>query len=345
MFCNNCGYFLDDKATVCPKCGESVSGAKSKPGKEKKPVKTAEEGKAKRKIKKPVIIGAVAIVLVVAIVVGIVLSSAVNPMTVYKAGKKTLYESDKFNITIVDSVNNETIYINADLGESTEDSLVEIKIKEGDAEPQLFFLSEDGMVTDSRSGKKIPTSEFIGAYNQTIEAMGLEIDLSSIIDEVINNKIDEGAVEKVYDKEASALLSIMFSTKFGQKIDFPDYYTTTQIIERFLKKGISDGTVSFDKIKSAHKGKTYAVTVESKALIDDFVAFAKQDKDLLPILQSYVDNDPNKEFKSIDELAAALIIDIGDLNPEETVTVEITMKSGKITHIKDKHLDITVETE
>lgn len=345
MFCNNCGYFLDEKAQVCPKCGEPVSDAKGKQSKAKKPVKAVGEGKAKRKIKKPVIIGAVAVVLVVAIVVGIVLSSAVNPMKVYKAGSKTLYESDKFNITIVDSSNNETIYINADLRESTDDSRVEIKIKEGEAEPQLFFLSEDGMVTDSRSGKKIPTTEFIGAYNQTIKNMGLDVELVSIIDEIINNKIDEGAVEKVYDKEVSALLSILFSTKFGQSIELPDYYTTTQIIERFLKKGLSEGTVSFEKIKSEHKGKTYEVTADSKTLIDDFVAFAKQDKDLQPILQSYVDNDPNKEFKTIDELAEALIIDIGDLNPEETFKVEITMKSGKITHIKDQYLDITIETE
>ena len=141
------------------------------------------------------------------------------------------------------------------------------------------------------------------------------------------------------------LLGINFSAKFNQTIELPEYYTTKQIAERFLKDGIGEDTLQIKKVKSEQKGKTYEITGKTRTLIDDFVALAKQDKDLKPMLQAFVDNDPEKKYKNIDEVAEALIVEVLALKLDEDIRMEITMKSGKITHIKDSHREITIETE
>lgn len=344
MFCNKCGYFLSEKDKVCPKCGEPVDGAKENPKKGKKETKPEKEGK--KKVKKPVIIAVVALVLVVAIVAGIVFAtSTISPMKIFSAAEETLYESEKFNVTIVDYDKKETTYIVADLGKDTSDTFFEVKRKQGDGEAKLVFCLEDGMVTSAKNSKGVAIEKYIESKTALLDDTDLDLDYLAMLDEVINNKIDKGAVEKIYNKDGRMLLGLRFSVKFNQNIDLPEYYPTKQIIERFLKDGIGDDTLAINKVKSEHKGKTYEITGKTRTLIDDFVAFAKQDKDLQPMLQDFVDNDPDKKYQNIDEVAEALIVEILNLKPDENLKIQITMKSGKITHINDGHRDITIVTE
>lgn len=347
MFCNKCGYFLSEKDKVCPKCGEPVDGAKGNPKKAKN-AKNAKESKKQenKKSKKPIIIAAVALVLVAAIVISIVaLTASVKPIKILEAAEETLYESEKLNITIVDNDKNETTYIVADFGKDTSDTLFEVKRQQGDGEATLVFCLKDGNVTTSKNPKEVPIKTYIESRAALFEDTELDLDYVAILDEIINNKIDKGAVEKVYNKDGRMLLGLRFSIKFEQDIDLPEYYPTKQIIERFLKDGIGEDTLNIEKVKSEHKGKTYEITGKTKTFIDDFVAFAKQDKDLKPMLQSFVDNDPHKRYKNIDEVAEALIVEILDLKPDENLKIQITMKSGKITHINDGHRDITIVSE
>ena len=344
MFCNKCGYFLSEKDKVCPKCGEPVDGAKENPKKAKKEKQPEKEGK--KKSKKPVIIAAVALVLVAAIVISIVaLTAPVKPIKLLEAAEETIYESEKLNITIVDNDKNETTYIVADFGKDTSDTLFEVKRQQGNGEAKLVFCLKDGNVTTSKNPKEVPIKTYIESRAALFEDTELDLDYVAILDDVINNKIDKGAVEKVYNKDGRMLLGLRFSIKFEQNIDLPEYYPTKQIIERFLKDGIGEDTLNIEKVKSEHKGKTYEITGKTRTLIDDFVAFAKQDKDLQPMLQSFVDNDPHKKYKNIDEVAEALIVEILDLKPDEDLKIQITMKSGKITHINDNHRDITIVAE
>lgn len=344
MFCNKCGYFLSEKDKVCPKCGEPVDGAKENPKKAKKEKQPEKEGK--KKSKKPVIIAAVALVLVAAIVISIVaLTAPVKPIKLLEAAEETIYESEKLNITIVDNDKNETTYIVADFGKDTSDTLFEVKRQQGNGEAKLVFCLKDGNVTTSKNPKEVPIKTYIESRAALFEDTELDLDYVAILDDVINNKIDKGAVEKVYNKDGRMLLGLRFSIKFEQNIDLPEYYPTKQIIERFLKDGIGEDTLNIEKVKSEHKGKTYEITGKTRTLIDDFVAFAKQDKDLQPMLQSFVDNDPHKKYKNIDEVAEALIVEILDLKPDEDLKIQITMKSGKITHINDGHRDITIVAE
>ncbi len=298
-----------------------------------------------KKSKKKLLIPLVALVLVAAIVIVAVSvgGSSVKPIKLYDAVKTTLFESGSISVTVNYKDSGESISSQATFGDSMDDSYFSSKYQKGGSASENIFLVENGIIKESvKTQKNKDLSDYIDEQVALVSlAYGVDIDVEKLINDVINGKIEEKELSKVYDKEIIPILETVYSQEVGQNVELPDYYATMNAVEKFLKKGIGEDTVVYEKIKSENKGKTYKITVDAEALAEDFATFAKGNRDLKPLLESLVAASKG-QYKDIDDLAAKMI---DEISKAEKIVFTVTLHSDRITYVAYDNIEIIIKSE
>lgn len=298
-----------------------------------------------KKNKKKLLIPLVALILVATIVIVAVSvgSSTVKPIKIYDAVKMTLFESGSISFTVNRKDSGESVSSKADFGDSMDDSYFLSEYKKGDSASETVLLVENGIIKESvKTQKNKDLSDYIDEQFALVGlAYGVDIDVEKLINDVINGKIEEKELSKVYDKEIIPILETVYSQEAGQNVELPDYYATMNAIEKFLKKGIGEDTVVYEKVKSENKGKTYKITVDAQAFAEDFATFAKGNRDLKPLLESLVAASKG-QYKDIDDLAAKMI---DTVSTADKIVFTVTLHSDRITYVAYDDIEIIIDSK
>lgn len=338
MTCKNCGGNLDSNAKFCIACGTPV------PPPEKK-----------KKKKAPIII-AIAVVLVLALVAGgVFIAFAGAPTTkVYGALKNTLFESSEYEIEFkfsdgADEGDEDNDWIKADikltLGDDVDSSVFDMTVTE-----QWKSLSYDeyGNLVDSRieqdeqsfvikNSKVYRNDEHDGDLNTLYEGLeeSLEyytdknIDIEKELNNLINGKIDEKALETLYNETIKPILEDLIKEETDESVELPEYKDVLgksgTLSDLFKNKDVQEA-LELEKIKSDLPGTTYEYTLDIQDLAEAVLNYAMEDKQYMEYLETIADY---CDFDDVDELVDEIVEEFDDYdNLEGTITI----KSNRITH-------------
>ena len=276
----------------------------------------------KNNIKKLVV--PVAVVLIVAIVLGIAASAKSKPMAAFDALKKTVFETGAVDAKLTQE---EQLIYSADVrfGEGVADSQFEIKMGE-----RIFSLSKGMIKIDGLNYGKVDDVLYQSEARAELEAYGINLDFLEVLDAVINEKIDEDEVEKLYDSQIVPNTEKEFKAYYEMDIELPDYEDTMKIVERFIKKGITDEALTAKKADSKEDGKTYSFAINVEQMAVCIGEFLKSDKQTRKILEKAVATSVDKEL-TVESFVDSLVKEYEGY--DEPITGQITIASGRITRV------------
>lgn len=281
-------------------------------------------GEAPKKFNIKKLLVPVAVVLVVAIVLGIAASAKSKPMVAFDALKKTVFETGAVDAKLTQE---EQLIHSADVrfGEGVADSQFEIKLGE-----RIFSLSKGMIKIDGMNYGKVDDVIYQSEARAELEAYGIDLNFFEVLDAVVDEKIDEDEVEKLYDSQVVPNAEKEFKAYYEMDIELPDYEETMKIVERFLKKGITDEALKVKKADSKEKGKTYSFTINVEQMAICIGEFLKNDKGTRKILENAVATSADKEL-TVEGFVDSLVKEYEGY--DEPITGQITIASGRITRI------------
>lgn len=266
----------------------------------------------------------VAVVLIVAIVLGIAVSGKSKPMVAFDALKKTVFETGAVDAKLTAE---EQLIYSADVrfGEGVADSQFEIKIGE-----RIFSLSKGMIKIDGMNYGKVDDVIYQSEARAELEAYGIDLNFFEVLDAVVDEKIDEDEVAKLYDSQVVPNAEKEFKAYYEMDIELPDYEETMKIVERFLKKGLTDEALTAKKADSKEDGKTYSFTINVEQTAICIGEFLKNDKQTRKILENAVATSADKEL-TVESFVDSLVKEYEGY--DEQITGQITIASGRITRI------------
>lgn len=224
-------------------------------------------------IPKKLILGAVAAVVVIAIIIGIVSSAASAPaMKVVEAAKKTLFDAESLTVNVAyiydgEEENKQTI--SCVLGKDFEDSM-------------LYCENENDYTTGIYEGKiyvpgdKEDFDDLFDEYDEFLDdEFDLEVSTKELADEIINKGIDEKAVEKIYNKTIRPAMEDHLSEEFDVEVELPEYDEFFKLVEDFAKDGLTEEALT---IESQGKNK-YSYKLDYCEFLLCLVDYADSDRD------------------------------------------------------------------
>ncbi len=268
------------------------------------------EVKEKKKLKMPgkkgkLIIAAVAVVLAGVIAFGFLTPGITNLATVlglssqmnevFEAAKKTVFESESFTVEIVETYREDEYYnyntesyepysyerkgvAYVEIGEDVDSTVamleISVKSSNGRTEKNKAGLV-DGKLYEAEYGEyEQDASDIIGTAEDELNyTYGAGIDLEDTINEILNGKIDENAIEDIFNTVIRDIIEEMMEDELGESMEIPEYKEFMKLLRRFFVKGLSKDSVEFKK-----NGDRYEYTVDVSDVIDDFAEFAEKDK-------------------------------------------------------------------
>ena len=337
MTCKNCGENLDSNAKFCISCGTPV------PPPEKK-----------KKKKAPIII-AIAVVLVLALVAGgVFIAFAGAPTTkVYGALKNTLFESSEYEIEFkctYDEDEDAEEYIKADikltLDKDVDSSVFDMTVTEqwndyyyddyyyDDAESNIVKNEQSLVIKDSKiyfDGEQEGTlKEYYGEIEEELEYYtDKNIDIEKELNNLINGKFDEKALETLYNETIKPILEDLIKEETDESVELPEYKDVLgksgTLSDLFKNKDVQE-TLELEKTKSDLPGTTYEYTLDIQDLAEAVLNYAMEDKQYMEYLETIADY---CDFDDVDELVDEIVEAFDDYdNLEGTITI----KSNRITH-------------
>ncbi len=276
---------------------------------------------------KLVIIPVVAVVLVAAIVIGMVVAFSANkPVAALNALKKTVFESGSLDATVY--IEGDKIYT-ADLefGEGINDSVLDITI-----EGRKFAIDNGNLKVNGQDLGDIDTiverMQQMGAASYGVETS--DLNLIDVLDTLINGKLDEKEFAEFYDNEVVPTFEKSMEESNDISIELPTYDQTMDMIERFLKKYLTDDALALEKVKSKEKGTTYEYTIYVDEMAACLGEFAKEDKEARALLETLLE-EGDSSYESVDEMVDDLVDEYSDT--DEKIRGEVTIASGRITRV------------
>lgn len=276
---------------------------------------------------KLVIIPVVAVVLVVAIVIGVVVAFSANkPVAAFNALKKTVFESSSLDATVY--IEDEKVCsADLDFGEGINDSVLDVTI-----EDRKIAIDNGNLKVNGQDLGDIDTiverMQQMGVASYGIETS--DLNLIDVLDTLINGKLDEKEFAEFYDNEVVPTFEKSLKESNDISIELPTYDQTMDMIERFLKKYLTDDALVLEKVKSKEKGTTY----EYKIYVDEMAAclgkFAKEDEEARALLETLL-KEADSPYESVDEMVDDLVDEYSEV--DEKINGEVTIASGRITRV------------
>ncbi len=246
-----------------------------------------------KKSKKPIIIGVVAALLVAAIVAVVLL------FVVPKLGEKSESEAKKEEKT-----QTATYEVDSPLGDVSaalqktlfENSGMEFIIKTdyeelygaigvGDSgkESGFYCIDSDGYgfgmadyvyYASWEPGDPMPDG-FMEDMSEEFKDAGFDIDLDKAIDDVLNDKLDREALEKIYNDNLSDI-EAMLEEKMGESITLPESDEIQQFFADFVNEGLTEEAISITESKDGDNTE-YEYEINLAELAKCAYEYAKDD--------------------------------------------------------------------
>ena len=304
MICKVCGTELNG-AVKCPVCGNPAEQASYEgpvvgqntfaagtPVMADAPVMAA--APAKKSSKK--IIGIIiAIVLVLGIaaaavfmIVGGVFKSDISK--VFGAVKKTVFDSSSMTVEV--KVAGETFDGKLVIGEGLSDTGFMLDMDEvaGAAEGEIYIPYQGTQdISDLEEG--------LEEYTELADEYGLDIDATDIAETLLNKKIDEDALAKLYDETLKPWAEEAIEDEFDKSVTLPTYERTMELVDEFLNYCVEEEAIKIEKSK-AEKGKQYTIDVKSEKVAKCLVSFCENTPELNDIMKAL---DLYEAFEDVDD--------------------------------------------
>ncbi len=325
MFCKNCGNTVSPNAKFCSVCGAVLSSESTTP---QPPINDtpcpppiilddpipprplhSPEPKSKKSKKLPIIIAVVSLTLVIAILAGVLaVAFTSNPLIkVFNAAKNTVFNSSEyqinFNYTEDDYFNNARISITLsdDINTSTLD----------------FYNSYSGYYsnyTDNimfKNGSFYADGEFEGYLSELLSEAEEDIiyyaphsfNLDTEINNVINGKIDENALEEAVNNLVIPTIENILLKESDIMIDIPEYDDIFNTATDLLKDKEIRNSIQVKKIKSDIPGTTYEYSIALPQFARAITDYALSDEQYYEYFNILSDGSPYELAEEIIEEA------------------------------------------
>ncbi len=382
MFCKNCGTQVADNAELCPNCGMQLGATQGASqefrtyspvwASQQSPVTAAPQPVAyaappvsapkKAKKKKPVLLAVIAIVLVAAVIFGIIGIAGNHPASkAFKAVKKTLFESSEITITVTSSGENSSpsggyswkdkSVIALIFGDDLNSSSLEAKntseysdseYGENTSEESYSFKNGKMYVNGEEMEGDVDTILFY--YEQMLSSeLGIDIDISEEADKLLNNKLDEEALEELINTYVFPELEKAIKEETGINVDLPEYDEVMKFIEKLLKDKDVRKSLGIKKGKSDNPGTTYSYDVNCGDFATAFFKFVQSKDEYNEYLELIVEVN---DYDSAEELIADVVEEAYE---SDNLQGTFSIKSGRITGFTyvegNSELSIVIESE
>ena len=277
---------------------------------------------------KAILIPVIAIILIAAVVITAVSLSASKPLAAFNAARETVFESSQLKVSFYFD-GKEANTIDATFGDDIDTSSF-VLTKKG---IEAYALKNGEIELGGRSIGKIDDiidrmqSMALSEYGAELGINTKSLDFIEIIDSLVNGKLDEEAFADFYDNEVLPELEKRISEEVDATVVLPYYEDTIKIVERFLKKGLTEEALTFEKIESEEEGMTYGYSLNVEELAVCIGEFAKSDKEVREILESIIEQG-DSGYESVDAFVADYVEAYDDA---DILTGEVTVDSGRIT--------------
>lgn len=329
MICKVCGNELGD-AKFCTVCGTQVTEQENASvWEDQAPVDAgvavaAKENPIKKFLngKNKLLVGGVAIVLVVAIVLGLIFGLQSKEVKIFNALRKTIFNSKSLTIEFDDEWEAKIAF-----GKGIDATAAEIE-----AYGQTIEI-KDGEVT-YENGTSEEISDLLADAQDYLDEYGIDVDLEAEIGKILNGKIDEKEFGKLYDSAIKPALEEAISENFDADVELPTYDKTIKLVKKFLN------SLSKDAVTTKKDGKKYKVTVKMADFMVDVVNFCKKNKDVANILKA-IDEDAYEDYAEMskDELKDEMKDDFGS----QKLKFEVKIQGGRITEFEADGVKIKIK--
>lgn len=340
MFCKNCGTQIADNAVACPNCGTQV-GVNQGASQEfrtyspiwanqqdavttpqpltyaQPPVNPKKGGKKK----KPFII-AIALVLVVAIVVGIIAFAGGNPASkAFNAVRKTAFDSSEITITLVGNTD-ENVILSLAFGDDINSSYFDEKVG------GVSYISlKNGKMYQMGQDMGVELETGLAYYDTMLSSeLGVDVNITEEINKILNNKIDEDALSELLDGIVLPELEKAIKEETGVNVDLPTYDECMEFIEKLLKDKDVRKSLNIKKAKSDNPGKTYSYDVVCGDFATAFFEFVQSKDEYKQYLDLIVEIN---DYSSAEELISSVVKEAYET---DNLQGTFTIKSGRLTN-------------
>ncbi len=386
MFCPNCGNQFEG-TSFCPACGSKVEQEATdmqqnmqqnvqqpqqfQPVQQNAPIMPPQgapesfqpmaQQPQKKNMKKILLISIPAVVVAIALVVGVVFAVfASNPrVAVLTALEKTLFEATdySFELNYDDGYGDISIEGSVAYGERLSNSSFYVTFNDGytntevvsnqgkvlacwqyddyDEEKYKLFIAADDIYNELiESPDKLdeyPFDEVIEMFdsNFCIEQEQLVSLATNIIS---GNKINEAAIEELYNTSGRELLSDAMDEK---EEDIPDYDTLRNLLADFVAKGISKEAVIVEKGDKTNGVTYYDITINASLLLSDLGAFLTDSKDA----EAFLATDAGDDLLEAIEESAEWYED------EDEIELQVGISGGFLTEVYYENSEWDYEVE
>lgn len=329
MICKVCGNDLGD-AKFCTVCGTQATSLEG--GSEfetQAPDMMGETAVAQKPNfiknimgdKKKLLIGAVAIVVVVAIVLGLIFGLQSKEVKIFNALKKTVFDSKSLTVSMGDSFKAKIAF-----GDGVEGTAIEIE--EGGEKYEI----KNGKI--EYNGQKENVSDIFKNFEAQLKELGIDINIEEELDKILTGKINEKELKKLYDSTIKPALEEALSEEFDADIELPSYDKTMKLVKKFLN------SLSKDAVTTKKNGKTYKVTVKMDDFMVELVEFCSKTKEIKNIVTA-IDNDDLTEYLEMDK--KELEDEMKDIFGSEKVKFEVKIEGGRITSFEYGSTEIKIK--
>lgn len=389
MFCPNCGNQFEG-TSFCPACGSKVEQEATdmqqnmqqnvqqpqqpqqfQPVQQNAPIMPPQgvpngfqppaQQPQKKNMKKILLISIPAVVVAIALVVGVVFAVfASNPrVAVLTALEKTLFEATDYNlefnysddyddmgfevsVAYGDRLSNSSFYCSFDDG-YTKSKVVSNQGKllacwqfdDYDEEKYKLLIAVDDIYNElMESPDKLDDEPF----EELIEVIDSEFNIEqeqlvNVASNIISgNKINESAIEEFYNISGRSFMSDVLDEK---EDDIPDYDTLRKLLSEFVAKGISEESVVIEKGDKKNGVTYYDITVNVSLLLSDLNLFLTESKDA----EVFLATDAGEELLEIIEDSVEWYED------EDDIELQVGISDGFLTEIYYENSEWDYEIE
>ncbi len=380
-FCSKCGAQMEDNNVFCSACGANVNEMIDN---KEETIPTVQENQffenaqsvvqPKKKSKAPLII--IAVVALIAAVVGVlfatgtfdkvlkdagIISSPANE--IFDAAKTTVFESQSLTVEVDDGYDNSKVQI------SFGDGVKGLKVyAEEDGEGMLGIY--DGISYEYHSGTRNIEETLYPNIENTADT--LDVEGADELDKLFNGKLNESVVKDIYNvglrDGIENYLKIMYlqglseeemmqyykQTEQGYTLDYenipvsvdlPDYDALMGATDEFLKNGLTEEAITFEK-----DGDSYEFTIDASEFLECLADFVGENETMKSLIEAYyevtkvvdtLEGDTDSEKIDIQKELRML----ADECREENIKFdcEATIEDGYLTYLKAEYDDETFE--
>ncbi len=272
--------------------------------------------------KKKLLIGAVAIVVVLAIVLGLIFGIQSKEVKIFNALKKTVFDSKSLTVSIGDSYKAKIAF-----GDGVEGTAVEFE------EYGEKYEIKNGKI-EYANGEKENVSDIFKNFEAQLKELGIDINIEEELDKVLTGKINEKEFEKLYDSTIKPALEEALGEEFDAEIELPNYDKTMKLVKKFLN------SLSKDAVTTKKDGKKYKVTVKMDDFMVELVEFCSKTKEIKNIVTA-IDDDDLTEYLEMDK--KELKDEMKDIFGSEKVKFEVKIEGGRITAFEADGTEIKIK--